>query len=320
MTNRKTKNKSSNDKNDTRAEPAKKNKRSQTKVAAKSKSIPVTPPPEKFVPRPLCFTNIDTDIVCPYYFIQNLQDQKYPNAHYICNIFMDSKEETEVDHKRLLKSLCDTHNIKLNFFDKNFQDISNHFIGFINNEHKNYNIFLYLDPTAIYFKDYVHNILVNYKSNIDVSTIKFNQNSTAYNYLLNNKSLDILLKNKSMDLDSVIKEYKLSTKDVLDKTNSIIYRLKTNNNHSDATVSKSDQKYKLIDDDFFTLCVFEHHFWSSFVYLNKRNHRMYNVFNDDHGGFEIQENSIKIQWDTWGEEIFYKKNIDDETYYYSVNP
>ena len=84
-------------------------------------------------------------------------------------------------------------------------------------------------------------------------------------------------------------------------------------------VNTDDTYYKSIDNENFALCVFEHNYWSSFVYLNKRNNRMYNIDNDDHGAFDIKDNdTINITWDTWGDEIFYKK-YDNDNYFYSIN-
>ena len=47
---------------------------------------------------------------------------------------------------------------------------------------------------------------------------------------------------------------------------------------------------------------------------------MYHIENDDHGAFEIvDDDTIKIVWDTWGDEIFYKHKTRNNEYYYSAS-
>jgi len=278
----------------------------------------VTPKPEKFIPRLLCFSNIDTDLVCPLHILQNILGQSYTNTYYIFNIFINHKDD-EIKYKKLLKSFLNPSGVKINFFLKEIVDIQDHFVGFTNTDYKNYNTFLYINALGVYVPSYIHSIMEQYNHTVDIINIRFHNNildKNIYNYILNNKSLDILVKNKTSDILSIIQEHKLTTKEIYNDS-SIIF--KTENFKADVS-SSNNIKYKLIEDDFFTICVFEHHFWSSYVYLNQRNHRMYNITNDDHGSFEFNdEKTINIQWDTWGSEIFHKKYIDDTIYYYSIN-
>ena len=116
----------------------------------------------------------------------------------------------------------------------------------------------------------------------------------------------------------LIEDHNLSIKEIENISSAILVNTKEPEQEVRNSNHKNDY-YNLIDNEFFTVCIFEHNFWSSYIYLNKRNNRMYNIYNDDHGAFNIKDdNSIIINWDTWGEEIFYKKNIDN-IYYYSIH-
>jgi hypothetical protein len=306
--------------------PQKKNNTTKTRKSKPTKAIEAqfTPTPVKFVPRLLCFSNIDADVICPYHYIQNIVTQSYTNAHYIFNIFVSSKDD-ELVYKKILKPFFNPSTMKFTFFLKDLANIQNHLVGFLNTEYKNYNMFAYLDPNGVYQPTYLQNLVDQYDHSIDIVTIKFYRDSSgAYNYILNNKSLDILMQNRASgasDWLGVIKEHNLNTKDIEDKTSLVFKSAIHKTKDILVNASSPEQNYQLIEHDFFTLCVFEHYFWSSFVYLNNRNHRMYNVVNDDHGAFEIQsDNTIKIKWDTWGDETFYKKYVNDNIYYYSINP
>jgi hypothetical protein len=303
-----------------------------SKVSVLNNSKPKTKtknkPKVEFIPRVLCFSNIDASIVCPYYFIQNIiKHQSYAEINYIINVFIESKEEEHV-YKKILKGFINPSNIRVNFFIKSIANIQDHLIGFANIEHQKYNTFLHIEGSAIYLPEYINYIISQYNHESDIVEIKFENNlnnntSNTYNYILNNKALDILIKNKQYFVDngwlSIINQNNLKTKSIRDTDYSYSYiskeiEAKPKEHQSD------NQKYLMMEDDFFALCMFEHNFWSSYIYMNKRNHRMYNILNDDHGAFEIQDDkNIKIKWDTWGDEMFYRRNMDGTTYYYSIN-
>lgn len=80
----------------------------------------------------------------------------------------------------------------------------------------------------------------------------------------------------------------------------------------------NDNKIQLVDDEFFTLVYLKHKAWASYIYLNKRNNRLYNIINNDHGSFLIKNNMLYIQWDLWPQEIFTKKTISDTIFYYEI--
>jgi ribosomal protein S18 len=275
----------------------------------------------EFIPRLLCFSNIDASTISPYYFIQNILGQEYTSGHYIFNVFIDNKD-IEYKYKQILKKFV-SPSIKINFYLKEITNINDHLIGLSNTEYQTYNTFLYIDGAGIYMSNYISSIINKYDSKYDILNIRFQNylyNNQAYNYILNNKSIDILIKNQTQTTPNswltLIKNHKLKTHDIFDADNSILSGIKPEVTFVDT--SSQNDAYQLMENEFFTLCMFEHHFWSSYIYLNKRNNRMYNIFNDDHGAFEIQDNTIKIKWDSWGDEIFYKKQLNNKTYYYSI--
>lgn len=84
-------------------------------------------------------------------------------------------------------------------------------------------------------------------------------------------------------------------------------------NESDHTIQKNIIRY--IENDYFILSNIKHKWWESYCYFNKRNNRIYNIINDDHGAFIINNNELKIMWDNWGEEIFIKKQKENVSYF-----
>jgi hypothetical protein len=72
------------------------------------------------------------------------------------------------------------------------------------------------------------------------------------------------------------------------------------------------ERYASIDNKYCGIFYFNHPSWQSYVYLNKRNNRLFNINNNDHGMYShIGNDKIKIVWDKHGEEIF--QRIDNET-------
>lgn len=77
--------------------------------------------------------------------------------------------------------------------------------------------------------------------------------------------------------------------------------------------SKSDIQY--IDNEYFTLAMVVHEWWESYVYFNKRNHRLYNIKNDDHGQYSMDGDTLEIHWDNWGQEKFIKHQDNNLLYF-----
>jgi hypothetical protein len=76
--------------------------------------------------------------------------------------------------------------------------------------------------------------------------------------------------------------------------------------------SSDDVDY--MENDHFILALFQHKWWSSYMYLNKRNNRLYHINNDDHGAFMMDEDKCKVTWDNWGDETFERVAVTKNKY------
>jgi hypothetical protein len=312
----------------------------------------------KFIARPLCFTTSYNRPVHLYHCINNiLNNQSYKDIKYVVGICIDNSTDQE-NYNSLLKDFLsdkrlsifyhknmDQHDNylypikkidyhKYNLFIKiDDDDIYKH--EYINNTIQHFS----KNKTDILSSQLQYQIEGNklVKGSFDIvgspwgpdtaSNIKFGMPCT---YAFNNKALDIISKLKTKDNHKIHpfedpvwrtkwREKNLSSH-IIKQSIDAIYNIHEHN--VSCPIIKNNKEdhntYKNIENDFCSICLFEHHYWQSFVILNKRNNRMYNIDNDDHGVFEyLDDGNIKIIWDEWGEEIFYKKYID-HNYYYSI--
>jgi hypothetical protein len=76
-----------------------------------------------------------------------------------------------------------------------------------------------------------------------------------------------------------------------------------------------DSDIKLVENEYFLLVYVKHKTWQSYLYLNKRNNRLYNINNNDHASFKIQGDQLHINWDDWDDEIYTKKTLNNIYFY-----
>jgi hypothetical protein len=76
-----------------------------------------------------------------------------------------------------------------------------------------------------------------------------------------------------------------------------------------------DSDIKLVENEYFLLVYVKHTTWQSYLYLNKRNNRLYNINNNDHASFKIQGDQLHINWDDWDDEIYIKKTLNNIYFY-----
>lgn len=154
-----------------------------------------------------------------------------------------------------------------------------------------------------------------------------------FTYVFNRKALDIILKLKNEDTKKIHffedpawrtkwREAKLKSK-VIKNFDNAIYHIHGKNSSSSYLMKPStplsnstDKPFEFLENEYFCVCMVQHTHWASYVYLNKRNNRMYNITNDDHGAFDVNEDKLKISWDNWGEEMFKKVSMNNDSYYY----
>lgn len=157
------------------------------------------------------------------------------------------------------------------------------------------------------------------------SPIKFGMPCT---YVMNQSAINILLNMTDTEIAAIHhfedpawrtkwREAKL-TSYVIKKCDNIVYNIHGNNCSSSYLYQDKNQpseNYKYIENDYFILSIIQHQWWQSYVYFNKRNHRIYNIQNDDHGAFTLENNQLKITWDNWGQEEFIKIQDNTSTYF-----
>lgn len=158
------------------------------------------------------------------------------------------------------------------------------------------------------------------------SKIKFGMPCT---YVMNQSAVNILLNMTDEEVRAIHpfedpawrtkwREAKL-TSYVLKKCDDVIYNIHGKNSSSSFlyqdTNNNIDNNYVYIENDYFLLSFIQHHWWDSYIYFNKRNNRLYNIKNDDHGAYVLSDNHLSITWDNWGKEDFIKVNKDKSTYF-----
>lgn len=151
------------------------------------------------------------------------------------------------------------------------------------------------------------------------SKIKFGMPCT---YIMNQSAINILLKMSDDEVKAIHsfedpawrtkwREAKLSSY-VIKNCDDIIYNIHGNNSSSSYlykepnTTPKQTDEYEYIENEYFILSMLKHSWWDSYVYLNKRNNRLYNIQNDDHGAYVLDGNNLEVTWDNWGKEQFEK--------------
>lgn len=297
----------------------------------------------------LCFT---TSYRRPYYIyniINNILNQSYTDINYCVNINLDRLED-KIIYENFLLDFATDNRLKIIYNKNNDQQINyvRAIEGFGNLD---YDLFVKIDDDDIYTKKYIeksinlfnnndcdimsyicnthinNNILKSEQiSSIGVwkkdqqSAISFGMPST---FIFNKKACEII---KNIDIktsksihkfeDGAWKELwrKHNLKSlIINNENLFVYNIHKNNISSKFLL---DTDINLIENNNAAIVYCEHKHWNSYIYLNKRNNRVYNIKNDDHGSYTIQMNKLTINWDTWGKEMFYKENITDTIYKY----
>lgn len=297
----------------------------------------------------LCFT---TSYNRPYYIyniINNILNQSYQDINYSINLNIDDNKK---EYEALLKDFENDTRLKINY--NNNQDQHTNYIRSIQGfGHTNYDLFFKIDDDDIYHKDYIQQSIEYFKNNnCDIlsyipkyhinngklkgriesigvwdkdtkSDIKFGMPPT---YIFNKKACDIILKITAQQSRSIHyfedcswrenwRKYGLNSL-IIDNNDNFIYNIHNQNVSSKFLLDKDNIQY--IDNDYFCLAYADSPKWKSYLYLNKRNNRLYNITNDDHGSYTITNNKLIIKWDDWGTETFTKQHIRNQIYTYKL--
>lgn len=218
--------------------------------------------------------------------INSILNQTYDQLTYDIYIKTELDSE-ELLYKDLLAQFANDSRLKF-YFIPNILPYENF--------HKNYDsIYLEINPLYIYSNKFFESIINDFDSDYKIIHYlpKF--------YIQNNT----ILKNNHSNLacTAINKTQQSNNSDIRYTTNIIgnINKLQVQTN-----------KIYHIDNKYCGIYWFNHPKWQSYIYLNKRNNRVYHINNDDHGKYEhLDNNKIKIIWDKYPEEIF--QRIDNET-------
>jgi hypothetical protein len=300
--------------------------------------------------RVLCFT---TSYKRPYYVyntINNILNQTYKDFYYCVNIALNNMEEKSL-YEWLLSDFNQDIRLKVIYNKNNHQQI-NYVNAMKGMDDTDYDLFIKIDDDDIYHKQYIEkSIEIFQKENCDIlsftckhhinnnkikneirsigdwihdrnSEIQFGMPPT---FIFNKKSFDVidsisLSESRSIHAfeDGAWKQKwrKHNLKSVI-KENVDIFTYNIHNNNTSSTFLL-DQNPTLLDNEFACVAYFNHPHWSSYIYLNKRNNKLYNINNDHHGSFYFQNNQIIISWDDLDhKEIFSKEYVAQKIYKYN---
>lgn len=299
----------------------------------------------------LCFTTSYRRPYCIYNIINNILNQSYKNINYCININLD-KLEDQIIYNNFLNDFADDSRLKI-VYNKNSHQQINYVRAIEGFENLDYDLFFKIDDDDIYTKKYIEQSIelfnsnncdiMSYVSNIHInnrvlknnkisqigkwqkdleSDIHFGMPST---FIFNKKACDIIRNIDIKTSNSIHKfedgawkqlwrKHKLRSV-IIDDKNLFIYNIHKNNISSTFLL---DKQCNLIENDHATIVYCEHRRWKSYIYLNKRNNRVYNINNNDHGSFRIKFNELIIRWDDWGEEKYKKELISDTIYKYQL--
>lgn len=298
----------------------------------------------------LCFT---TSYNRPYYIyntINNILNQSYLDIHYSINLNTDNnKKEYEI----LLKDFENDSRLKINY--NNNKDQHTNYLRAINGfGNTDYDLFFKIDDDDIYHKNYIAQSIEYFQQyNCDIlsyipqhhinngklkgriesigvwdkdtkSQIKFGMPPT---YIFNKKACDIILKLTPQQSKSIHyfedgawreswRKHGLNSV-IIDNDINFIYNIHNQNVSSKFLLDKDIVHY--VDNEHFCLILAESPKWKSYLYLNKRNNRLYHINNDDHGSYTMTHNKLTIKWDDWGSETFAKHHIGNQVYIYKLS-
>lgn len=302
--------------------------------------------------RPLCFTTSSNRPYMLYSCINSVLNQSFKDFNYYVNINITNDQEKDLYNKLLSDFITDTRLSII--YSENKTQHENYLKPIIEAGRDKYNVFIKIDDDDIYKTNYIKNVLTLYKKHKkDIlscslkytingkeilqgvfdsigqwegdqnSDIKFGMPCT---YVMNQSAVNVLLKMTPQYVRSIhmfedpawrTEWRKAGLKSVVIKNfEDAVYNIHGKNTSS-SYLYKDTNSITYIENDYFFLSMVKHKWWQSYHYFNKRNNRMYNINNDDHGAYLLSGNELKIMWDSWGEETFIKKS-DNNTIYFEL--
>jgi hypothetical protein len=296
----------------------------------------------------LCFTTSYGRPYHLYHTLNSIVNQTYKYFDYSIGICIDNDQEKE-DYLSLLSDFIQDSRIRL-FFHSNLDQHNNYLYPIRNMDYGTYDIFVKIDDDDIYTKNYLTKNLKSYKElNVDIissniiyeinnnklykgkfdnvggywhedleSSVKFGM---PFSYIFNRKCLETLLNTTREELEKIHpfedpgwrRKWRQDgiASEVIEDSDLAVYHIHGKNISSSGYLVQDD-KYSHYEDSVFTLCLFKHKFWESYIVINKLLNRVYNIKNNDCGEYiTINQDSISILWDKYSEkEKFIRRNID----------
>lgn len=295
----------------------------------------------------LCFT---TTYNRPYYIyntINNILNQSYKDITYSININYKSDDQKK-HYIELLQDFNDDTRLKISYHTQQSQH--KNYLNAIKSGDDNHDLFIKIDDDDIYHKNYLEKGIKIYQENNSdilsfISTKHINYNycygemkeighwpgdnhptkfGMPSTYFFNRKALDLILKLNDIDVKKIHiwedpawrkiwREHNLSST-VITESNMMTYHIHEKNTSSTFLLKDNPDTvdYNGISTPYCDIVYFKHPHWQSFMILNKRNNRIYNIKNDDHGKYKIiPDDTIIVTWDKHNSEKFQKSKTDN---------
>lgn len=294
----------------------------------------------------LCFT---VSYNRPYYIyntINNILNQSYQDFEYSVKINIDFDNEKD-NYEKLLKDFSTDSRLKITYGKNESQQ--NNYISSINSLYNNHDLLIKIDDDDIYHRNYLKcGIDLFEKSNADIisftsfihinnkkiydkmegiglwkgdhnAQIKFGMPPT---YFFNQRAFDLIKNLTNQDIRKIHTFEDAAWRTVWRKNNlkSLVYDNNIftyhihGNNISSKFLYKNNDHEDIVDieNEYCMINTFKHPNWTSILYFNKRNNRVYNIKNNDHGRYRLlNNNTIEIIWDSYAPETFTKSTEDD---------
>ena len=287
----------------------------------------------------MCFTTSYRRPYHLYNIVNNILNQTYTDIFYAIGVSIDVKQDI-VDYKNLLSHFMKDHRVKF-YFHNNLEQHENYIYPIIQNNYEEYDIFIKIDDDDIYKSNYIETILTKYnkykcdvlscniKTEINNNRIingKFDnvggywhgdlesniQFGMPFTYVFNNKALNIILQYNSQQLKAIHpfedvgwrtkwREHNITSK-VLQDSDLAIYNIHGKNiSSSQCLLPHTDSR---LQNDNYSIIYIKHKWWASHCVIYHQTARLFNIANNDHGSFSINQKEMTINWDKYNTELF----------------
>lgn len=299
----------------------------------------------------LCYTISYNRPYHLYNTINNILNQSYKEFDYSIKINLDKPEEKK-DYEKLLQDFKQDPRLKIIYSNNSSQQ--ENYITAINHGIANHDIFVKIDDDDIYCKNYLETgiklftesqaDIISFRSYIHINNQKIYDKISSIGmwngdinqkiefgmpptYFFNRKAFELIKNISNQDIKKIhlfedaawrTAWRKNNLKSIIYDDEIFIYNIHGKNISSQFLYDKNQKADEPMDNEYFALYEFRHPNWKSYVYINKRNNRLYNINNDDHGSYKILDTeNIEIKWDSWGTEKF--KKIKYKNYFEKYN-